>query len=67
MHIPIIEKAGFEADDLIGTLAKQAEKRAFRFYGYSPIKILGNLFLKTSLCIDQQEWEMTLKFGVLKK
>jgi DNA polymerase-1 len=26
MHIPIIEVKGFEADDLIGTIAKQAEK-----------------------------------------
>jgi DNA polymerase-1 len=26
MHIPIIEE-GFEADDLIGTIAKQAEKK----------------------------------------
>jgi DNA polymerase-1 len=25
MHIPIIEVKGFEADDLIGTIAKQAE------------------------------------------
>jgi DNA polymerase-1 len=27
MHIPIIEVKGFEADDLIGTIAKQAEKK----------------------------------------
>jgi DNA polymerase-1 len=26
MHIPIIEVKGYEADDLIGTIAKQAEK-----------------------------------------
>ena len=28
-NIPIYEKAGFEADDLIGTLAKAAEKKGF--------------------------------------
>ncbi len=29
MHIPVIELEGWEADDLIGTLAKQAEKENF--------------------------------------
>ena len=33
MHIPIIEKVGFEADDLIGTLAKQAEKKGYKIVG----------------------------------
>jgi DNA polymerase-1 len=33
MHIPIIEVAGYEADDLIGTIAKQAEKKTIKFYG----------------------------------
>ncbi len=28
-HIPVIEKGGFEADDLIGTLAKKAEAAGF--------------------------------------
>ena len=28
MHIPIIEQAGYEADDLIGTLAKQLDRNA---------------------------------------
>ncbi len=34
MHIPVIIKEGYEADDIIGTLAKQAEKKRFSsFYG----------------------------------
>src|SRR5690606_36112355 len=32
MHIPIIELAGYEADDLIGTISKQAEKEGFQVY-----------------------------------
>jgi DNA polymerase-1 len=32
MHIPVIELEGWEADDLIGTLAKQAEKEGFEVY-----------------------------------
>jgi len=32
MHIPVIELEGWEADDLIGTLAKQAEKENFDVY-----------------------------------
>lgn len=36
MHIPIIEMAGIEADDLIGTLAKKSRKRRFSgIYGYA--------------------------------
>jgi DNA polymerase-1 len=31
MHIPIIEVAGYEADDLIGTIAKQAENKTTKF------------------------------------
>ena len=34
MHIPVVVKEGFEADDIIGTLAKQAEKeRLPNLYG----------------------------------
>ena len=29
MHIPVVIKEGFEADDIIGTLAKQAEKEDY--------------------------------------
>ena len=43
MHIPIIEKEGFEADDLIGTLAKKAEKEGFVTYMVTPDKDFAQL------------------------
>ena len=43
MHIPIVEKAGFEADDLIGTLAKQAEKEGFKVFMVTPDKDFAQL------------------------
>ncbi|GAA4759335.1 MULTISPECIES: DNA polymerase I [Flavobacterium] len=43
MHIPIIEKSGFEADDLIGTLAKQAEKEGYQVFMVTPDKDFGQL------------------------
>ncbi len=43
MHIPIVEKAGIEADDLIGTLAKQAEKEGFQVFMVTPDKDFAQL------------------------
>ncbi|MDR0195764.1 MAG: DNA polymerase I [Myroides sp.] len=43
MHIPIVEVSGFEADDLIGTLAKQAEKENFEVYMVTPDKDYAQL------------------------
>jgi DNA polymerase-1 len=43
MHIPIIEVAGFEADDLIGTLAKQAEKEDYKVFMVTPDKDFAQL------------------------
>jgi DNA polymerase-1 len=43
MHIPIIEVAGFEADDLIGTIAKQAEKENFKVFMVTPDKDFAQL------------------------
>jgi DNA polymerase-1 len=43
MEIPIIEVAGFEADDLIGTLAKQAEKAGYTTYMVTPDKDFAQL------------------------
>ncbi len=43
MHIPIIEVPGFEADDLIGTLAKQAEKEDYKVFMVTPDKDFAQL------------------------
>jgi DNA polymerase-1 len=43
MHIPVIEKEGYEADDIIGTLAKQAEKKGFDVYMVTPDKDFAQL------------------------
>jgi len=43
MHIPVVEKAGFEADDIIGTLAKQAEKEGFQTFMVTPDKDFAQL------------------------
>lgn len=37
-NIPIVTKPGFEADDVIGTLAKKAEKAGFKVYMMTPDK-----------------------------
>ena len=43
MHIPIMVKSGFEADDVIGTLAKQAEKEGYKTYMVTPDKDFAQL------------------------
>lgn len=43
MHIPCIEKPGYEADDIIGTLAKQAEKVNYKVYMVTPDKDFAQL------------------------
>lgn len=43
MHIPIIEIAGCEADDLIGTIAKQAEKENYKVFMVTPDKDFAQL------------------------
>ncbi len=42
-RIPIVEVEGFEADDVIGTLSKQAEKEGFTTYMMTPDKDFGQL------------------------
>ena len=50
MNIPILEKEGFEADDIIGTVAKDAEENNFKVYMVTPDKdfaqlVSNNIFL----------------------
>jgi DNA polymerase I len=42
-HIPVIEMPGFEADDIIGTLAKQASREGYVVYMYTPDKDFAQL------------------------
>lgn len=48
-NIPIIEVEGFEADDVIGTMAKKAEKEGFTTYMMTPDKDFGQLVSPTTL------------------
>ncbi len=43
MHIPVVVKEGFEADDIIGTLAKQAEKQGYKTFMVTPDKDFAQL------------------------
>jgi DNA polymerase-1 len=42
-NIPVVETDGFEADDVIGTLSKQAEKAGYEVYMVTPDKDYGQL------------------------
>lgn len=42
-RIPIIEKEGYEADDVIGTLSRMAEKEGYTTYMMTPDKDYGQL------------------------
>ncbi|HIC33074.1 MAG TPA: DNA polymerase I, partial [Flavobacteriaceae bacterium] len=43
MHIPIMVKEGFEADDVIGTLSRQAEKEGYKTFMVTPDKDFAQL------------------------
>ncbi|MBR5480608.1 MAG: DNA polymerase I [Bacteroidaceae bacterium] len=49
-HIPVLEVAGFEADDVIGTLASQADAKQIRTYLMTPDKDYGQLVTE-NVCI----------------
>ncbi|WP_276091270.1 DNA polymerase I [Pedobacter sp. JY14-1] len=42
-NIPVITKDGYEADDIIGTLAKEGERRGFQVYCMTPDKDFAQL------------------------
>ncbi|MEM0517766.1 DNA polymerase I [Aequorivita flava] len=43
MHIPCVELSGLEADDIIGTLAQQAEKQGYQVFMVTPDKDFAQL------------------------
>ncbi len=43
MHIPVVVREGFEADDIIGTIAKQAEKEDYQTFMVTPDKDFAQL------------------------
>ncbi len=43
MHIPCVEISGLEADDIIGTIAKQAEKQGYQVFMVTPDKDFAQL------------------------
>jgi len=43
MGIPVLMVNGYEADDVIGTMAKKAEKEGFKVYMVTPDKDYGQL------------------------
>lgn len=75
-NIPIIEKAGFEADDVIGTLAKKAEQEGFTTYMMTPDKDYAQLVSEKVLMFkpgkgggDAEVWglaEIRENFGIEK-
>lgn len=42
-QIPILEKVGYEADDIVGTMAKKAEKEGFEVFMMTPDKDFAQL------------------------
>ncbi|MBL4642205.1 MAG: DNA polymerase I, partial [Flavobacteriaceae bacterium] len=74
MHIPAIIKTGYEADDIIGTLAKKAEKEGYTTFMVTPDKdfaqlVSENIFMyRPRFGGGYETWgipEVQEKFGVV--
>lgn len=73
MNIPVIIKTGYEADDIIGTLAKKAEKEGYKTFMVTPDKdfaqlVSENIFMyRPRFGGGYETWgiaEVKQKFGV---
>ncbi|QMU63363.1 MAG: DNA polymerase I [Flavobacteriaceae bacterium] len=73
MHIPIVVLEGYEADDIIGTLAKKAEKKGYETFMVTPDKDFAQLVTENILMYrprfggGYETWgvsEVKEKFGV---
>lgn len=73
-NIPILEMAGYEADDVIGTIAKEAEKEGFEVFMVTPDKDFAQLVTENIKMVrparsgnSSEVWgvpEVLEKFGV---
>ncbi len=66
-NLPLIEKPGFEADDLIGTLARLAEDDGFRVVMVTGDKDFVQLVTDRTIIWDPMKDETIDKTGVLDK
>lgn len=67
MHIPILEKAGFEADDIIGTIAKDLEKKDYEIIIVTGDKDLMQLVNDRIILLDTMKNKWTRRDGVLER
>ncbi len=67
MGIPMLEKEGYEADDLIAILAKEFKERCFRVKIYTPDKDMLQLVGEKVSVINPINWELYDKAKVKKK
>ncbi|MBN2790084.1 MAG: DNA polymerase I [Candidatus Delongbacteria bacterium] len=66
-NITTIFKDGFEADDLIGVIAKQASEEGFETYIYSSDKDLAQLVTENVFLYDPKEISVLDREGIKKK
>ncbi|MDA3885660.1 MAG: DNA polymerase I [Candidatus Delongbacteria bacterium] len=66
-NITTISKDGFEADDLIGVMAKQASQEGFETYIYSSDKDLTQLVTENVFIYDPKEISILDREGIKKK
>ncbi len=67
MGIPVLEKEGYEADDLIAILAQEFKERCFRVKIYTPDKDMLQLVGEKVSVINPINWELYDKDKVKKK
>ena len=65
LNIPKIYKEGFEADDVIGTLAKQAEKKGYKVYMMTSDKDFAQLVSENIFMYRPgNKWQPTQTWGI---
>jgi len=67
-NIPVITRDGFEADDIIGTLVRRAEKEDFESYhGDRRTRILDNWFPKKLSFTSRRGWVRGSRFWACRR